>query len=135
MCSSDLDELFYWSQDMPLIPIKGAHVIKNFIETCKDDKFYQTNRNFHGFNPELKKYLTLDAVKTLLYPKWNNNIFCNGKANSVLFSDRDAWFIKSNLTESHNYEQMIYSVVKRVGPKWYTNRNFSYHESIKYYLE
>jgi len=129
------DELFYWSPDMPLIPIKGAHVIKNFVETCKDDQFYQTGRNFHGFNPELKKYLTLDAVKILLYPKWNRNIFCNGKASSVLFSDRDAWFIKSNLAESHNYEQMIYSVVKRVGSKWYTNRNFSYHESIKYYLE
>ena len=39
------DELFYWSPDAPLIPIKAAHIIKRFVTTCHDSKYYQTKHN------------------------------------------------------------------------------------------
>lgn len=129
------DELFYWSPDMPLLPVKGAHVLKHFVETCDDPKFYQNERSIYGYNKTLKMFLTVDTVKILLYPKWNNDIFCNGKASSMLFSDRDSWFVKSNLNQNHRYEQMLYSIVKRIGSDWMKNRNLQFHDSIKYYLE
>ena len=129
------DELFYWSIDMPLLPIKGAQVIKRFLQTNNDPKFYQTKHNIHGYNKQLGMYLTLDAVKILLYPKWNNSIFCNGKASSMLFSERDDWFFRSNLNQNNKYEQMIYSLIKRVGSDWYKQKDLVFHQTPKYYLE
>ena len=129
------DELFYWTPDFPLLPIKAAHLVKNFLTKCHDPIFYQDVPNSYGFNKVLGKYLTDNAIKTIIYPRWDNNIFCNGKSSSFIFSIRDTWFLHSNLAEKDWYNNMIYSLVKNVGMSWFSNRNVKVHQSKRYYLE
>lgn len=94
------DELFYWTPDTPELPIKMAHVIKNFLRIssdtlCFNDKPYL---NYDaGYSPILHKHLKIEVLKTLLYPKWNNDIFCNGKSPSRILGLRDNWV--SNIEE------------------------------------
>lgn len=129
------DELFYWTPDFPLLPIKAAHLIKKFLETCNDPTYYQNSRSHRGYNKVLNQYLTESAVKTIIYPRWDNNIFCNGKANSFIFSIRDTWFLDSNLSEKDWYKSMVYSVVRNAGTEWFAGQNVKLHGSKKYYLE
>jgi hypothetical protein len=134
------DELFYWTPDFPLIPIKQAHVLKNFVnhstdislfENIRDDK-YQTN----GISKQLNMHLRDDVVKTLLYPKWSNNIFCNGKTSTFTYSIRDTWFLKSNINEATRYYEMIDSYYKAIGhDDTKKRRNIVPHYSPKYWIE
>ena len=127
------DELFFWSPDAPLIPVKQAHVIKNFIQLCNDTKFYQDKRTEYGFNKTLNKYLTEDTVKKLIYPKWDTSTFSIGKGGmQFLFSLRDQWIWDSNLELKNRYNEIIKHVVTNAPIK---NRNIISHSSPKYYLE
>jgi hypothetical protein len=126
------DELFYWSPDAPLIPIKQAHIVKNFLQLCNDKSFYQNEYTSFGYNKTLKQYLRAESVKNLIYPKWSNDIFCNGKAGSFIYSDRDKWFFKSNLDLKERFDQIVKNVVNHGRIK---NKNIVPHYSQRYYLE
>jgi hypothetical protein len=93
------DELFYWSPDMPELPIKMAHVVKNYLRICDDrDQFNDVPYMSYsaGYSPRLNKHLKIEALKSILYPKWSNLTFCNGKSPSRILGLRDEWFKLSN---------------------------------------
>lgn len=129
------DELFYWTPDMPLLPIKAAHVLRNFMAVNYDLTNYQDEKMPHAFNGVLQKYLTYDAVKKAIYPYWDIATFCNGKAHSAIFSVRDQWFLDSNLPDSSKYRGIIYNVIKAASSEWYDNQNIKIHAGARYYLE
>lgn len=108
------DELFYWTPDAPLIPIKQSHIIKNFIELCDDKKFYQKDRAHNGYNASINMYINYDTVKFLLYPKWSTKTFSNGKAHSFIFSERDDWFFKGDGEYVSKYKQIIQSFISNI---------------------
>ena len=91
----DFDELFYWSPDAPLIPIKQAHVIKKYlamakVEDLSTDIFASTAQtHINGKNYSM----TLDAMHRLIYPGWYPVLY-QAKAPSLLFTPRDEWFFK-----------------------------------------
>ena len=126
------DELFYWSTDAVQIPVKQAHIIKNFVQLCNDPGLYQNDHTNYGYNKQLQQYLKVETVKNLIYPKWSNDIFCNGKAGSFIYSDRDTWFFNSNLELKERYDQVVKHVVSHGRIK---NRNIVPHSSKRYYLE
>ena len=132
------DELFYWSPDSPLIPIKQAHIINNFMKTVKDVSYYQDKPTTYGFNEQLNQFIKVETIKTLLYPKWSNKIFCNGKAASFVFSERDRWFLQSNLTEQTKYFSIMNSVYKKLGTEWISTQNYRNivpHQTCEYYID
>lgn len=135
------DELFYWTPDYPIIPIKQAHVLKQFVTVCHDPIYYEDIKNDNGYNKTLNKYLKIETVKTLIYPKWNNSIFCNGKAASFIFSERDNWFLNSNLDLRNKYKNIVMRTMKILGSEhgfkggWIQNKNISPHSTTNYYLE
>jgi len=92
----EFNELFYWTPDMPQIPIKQAHVIKNFLKhrsTLYDPAFYQdTTRScvFTTIDGKIR-WLTLQTLNSLIYPDWQPVPF-QGKPPSLIFSKRDTWF-------------------------------------------
>jgi len=114
------DELFYWSPDFPLIPIKQAHVVKNFITHSTDaGAFADSVRGSYksnGYSPLFDKFLKDEPVKTLLYPKWSNDIFCNGKAHSFVYSARDKWLLTSNVLAGLRYRSIVNSIYGRLDP-------------------
>lgn len=113
------DELFYWTPDLPLLPIKQAHIIKNFLRICNDENFYQKNINATWYNAKLNKWLKMDVLKKLIYPKWSLDTFVESRTPSYIFSERDTWLWKSNSEKVNQYKKTI---------KYYLN-NIDYGDS------
>jgi hypothetical protein len=107
------DELFYWSPDMPQLLIKQAHVIKNFCDISNDVTYFQNNSSPYGYSKKLNMYISHDGVKRILYPWWDQNIFCNGKGavNYLTYSPRDSWIMDSS-------SEMITSIVDAIPDYW-----------------
>jgi hypothetical protein len=92
----EFNELFYWSPDMPQIPIKQAHVIKSWLKqqtSAEHPTFYQDNDKSCVYTTVGKKicYVTLEHINWLLYPNWKPVPF-QGKPPSLIFTWRDTWF-------------------------------------------
>ena len=112
------DEFFYWSPDCPLIPIKQVHIIKKFVAICHSHNCYVNYRTPNGYNSVINKYLKDEIFKTLIYPKWSNSIYCNGKtATGYTFSERDEWFHKSNDSLVKRYVEIVDSFRARIKDK------------------
>ena len=103
-----------------MIPIKQAHVVKNFITHSTDaDAFADSVRGSYksnGYSPLFDKFLKDEPVKTLLYPRWSNDIFCNGKAHSFVYSARDKWLLTSNVLAGLRYRSIVNSIYGRLDP-------------------
>ena len=127
------DEFFYWTPDYPLIPIKQAHVLKNYIDNCDNSSSFW-NRGAYGHSPRFNLNLMERVVKVLLYPKWSNSIFCNGKTPSFTYSMRDDWFFKSNLDLTRKFISITNSYYKRIDPSDKTRTFIRPYESRRYYL-
>lgn len=134
------DELFYWTPDFPEIPVKQAHVLNNFIKFCDDSRLfeplvsggYQPNGVSNRFNMHLKD----PYVKSILYPKWSNDIFCNGKTASFTYSARDKWFLMGNLETKKRYIDITNVYFAKVDPTNATSRrNITPLYSPNYWIE
>jgi len=122
------DELFYWSPDLPEMIVKQAHVLKRFVDTCNMPEFYSTKSSPYGYNSKLKQFLTHDAIKQVIYPRWDPSTFCNGKSptgasNYLVYSPRDEWLWKSNLAERDTMHSIIAQTTNKVGEYWKTDNN------------
>jgi hypothetical protein len=129
------DEFFYWTPDYPLIPVKQAHAILNFVKLSDSRKYFNTIRSFNGYSKKFDAYLNDDAVKSIIYPKWSNSIFCNGKASSFVYSLRDEWFLNSNLNYKDRFLDIAESYFSTVDPD---DRERKYLSPIKtgvYFIE
>ena len=101
------DELFYWTPDFPIIPVKQYHIIMNFLKLSDDKNLFEISKNKNGYSEKFKMSIKDEVIKSLLYPKWSNDIFCNGKAHSMVFSERDRWFLNSNIENKKNYLKIV----------------------------
>jgi hypothetical protein len=104
------DELFYWSPDYPLLPIKMAHVIKNFLKISENVSLFNKTPFINysiGYSSKLDMYLKQEVQKKLLYPKWSNKIFTNGKSPTRILGLRDDWFINKQSKELLKIKDII----------------------------
>lgn len=78
-------EDFFWSKDMPLIPIKQSHIIKKRLEL--DRKYYEF---FTKSREELKNHTLVKPIHTtaimmersfssMIYPDWNPQMYAGPK--------------------------------------------------------
>ena len=105
-----VSELFFWSRDFPLIPIKQSHMIKRVLETNKD--FYELffERQVKLFKHELKKQAGYSSVHTsermvnhIIYPDWDPTVFAAPKPTSHLI-EPDAYLIKRVIGNHHGHQ-------------------------------
>jgi hypothetical protein len=109
------DEYFFWTPDLPEIPCKQGHIVKQFLEKLVPDHidnryvyygpraYDEYGRSFasdkhvgtrkHGTNTY---YLLLYGLNTLIYKNYNPELVVCGKPISTMISPRDSWFFKSN---------------------------------------
>jgi hypothetical protein len=133
------DEMFFWTPDMPEIVIKQAQVIKRFLESCNDDRFYQDKPTTFGYNTKINKYLTTDSAKRLIYPKWDLSTFNAGKQSNRFFSARNQWIWDSNLDQKTAFLSAGQHFYDRIGSYWANQpgnirRGIKCHTSPRYYL-
>jgi hypothetical protein len=85
-------EPFYISPDNPLITIKQAHIIKNYINLNYNKDFIIKNFSNDGnFNADL----FFKLVRTLVYPYWNDATYTIGKGHPV-FAEKYGWAWQDN---------------------------------------
>jgi hypothetical protein len=103
------DELFYWSPDAPLIPVKQAHIIKRFLKQATPDTPGITTQHvgiiFVTINGKIYQ-LQLAALHQLIYPGWTPVLF-QVKPPSTFFTPRDTWFFKLPDTDTAKYSWQV----------------------------
>jgi len=105
------DELFYWSPDAPLIPLKQAHIIKKYIRhATTSTPGFTTDPNC--LSPVLTTIsgtlykLTLPTLHKLIYPGWYPVPY-QFKPKSTFFTERDTWFFKLPDTDTAKYSWKV----------------------------
>jgi hypothetical protein len=142
----DYYELFYWSPDLPEIPIKQAHVVMNYLKKATANTEFMSKQKSdlaYKLLPDgTKLWLSLDGVHSLIYPTWNIDTFTVGKTKSVIFSSRDTWFFTEHARESSvkNFYNALQKMWTNLPDYWRNNSSditqgtkLSY--SKEYYLE
>ena len=93
----EFDELFYWSPELPQIPIKQAHIIKRVLKQATAESDWMTPAYYEGTCTTTiggKIFgMTLDKMHSLIYPHWYPVPY-QAKALSLFFTPRDEWFFK-----------------------------------------
>jgi hypothetical protein len=135
------DEFFYWTPDFPLIPVKQAHVLINFAkyaDAVNTVGVHRTHDEAEQYNTGIRLLKTVsvksNVVKLLLYPKWSNDIFSNGKTSSFTYSMRDDWFFLGNLEQKKRFIEITNTYYNRIDPTDKKRITVSPMFSRKYYL-
>jgi hypothetical protein len=140
-----VDELFYWTPDLPELVIKQAHIIKNYINGDVHSLPYMTTEKsdlvFRLVDGK-KYWLSRAGMHRLIYPDWTAGRVECGKTPSLIFSNRDRWFFN---IEDHNPIKQNWSVglekLWRMLPDYWKNDPTDISKSVKgcwskdYYLE
>ena len=97
------DELFYWSPDLPEIPIKQAHMILRYLlrpdfATAPYVSAKRSDLAFRKINDKIY-WLSNHGVHSIIYPDWDVNTYTIGKVSSAIFSERDTWVFTLNDNE------------------------------------
>jgi hypothetical protein len=96
--SWEFNELFYWTPDMPNIPIKQSHIIKNYLKLSPDSSSFCLKGDIKIMTTGKWKHLKSSVTHTLIYPGWIPVLY-QQKTPNLAFSPRDSWFF--NLPEAH----------------------------------
>jgi hypothetical protein len=143
----EFDELFYWSPDFPKIPIKQAHIIKNFFKQNGIEKFKKSPRMLGSAikQPPIgvfvliqgNDYLRNEELNRLIYPYWYN-IPYQYKALNLILYEKESWFInKMNSEEQAKNWKIITQKVLEITKTDYRKQSFfnnAIHSSKPYFL-
>jgi hypothetical protein len=142
----DFVEFFYWSPDLPEIPIKQSHIVKNYLRNsnkCSQflSKFKKNTLGYAQIDNE-KYYISNSGVNFLIYPKYNYNILNEWKPAGIFLTERDAWFFNLSKNEKAftNWQSSVTALWKKL-PYYWKNDPSDFTKSIKasvsrrYYLE
>jgi len=93
-------EYFYYSPDMPLIPVKQCKQIEPGLRKVLDPSHPLHNEIFKD-SPD-KKIVDVhhNYVKQLIYPNWNINIFQANKPESNFYIEHTNWIYHGSLTDN-----------------------------------
>ncbi len=116
-------ECFYWTPDLPLLAIKQAHTVLNYVKNVSpnliDDHLLkawdplspkpQNGINQNGYlkwqHEDRGYHLTQHGLDKLIYPGWDTSTIVTPKPTSAVFGSKDTW--------------LWYSNVEKAIPQWY----------------
>lgn len=138
------DELFYWSDSLPQLIAKQAHVIKKFLcqltpamvdnvnvtKTIPSSFELETVRSSISTSAKINNqqyHLLFHGLHRLIYPDWNPNYIVCPKPASLAYTPRDDWMFKSNAPSMGQkyYHQGLFDLKQRVlsvDPKYWWER-------------
>jgi hypothetical protein len=133
----EFDEMFYWSPDAPLIPVKQSHIIKRYMALATPTSPYITTDSKNVVARKIGNtnyYLTVDGISHLIYPGWYPVPF-QAKAPSLFFTPRDEWFFKLPDSDPAKYAWRTgLEHIWRITPdKWKVNPADIYSGFKKFY--
>jgi hypothetical protein len=114
-----IDELFYWTPDLPELVIKQAHLVMNFFKQNPNLIYLVDTAHLGGWQHREEYY---EICKALCYPYWNRDAFQTDKISNPTFTEHDNWYNKTQSIESKKIWLDGLSEVNRlIDPKWLHN--------------
>jgi hypothetical protein len=104
------DVLFYWDPDAWKIPVKQAHVLRNYlyknhhiVKSAMQGKFNSVDPKFLSSLRFMGNPVPMNVVKNAIYPYWKNDIIDVGKAAYSMYGIKSQWWSTSALpgTKEH----------------------------------
>lgn len=95
----EFDELFYWDPECPLIPVKQAHMVKNYLNNVPTSECFIANtvkkRNNNTILIDGDKIygVPIDNIHRIIYPKFSPALY-QFKSQNIFLTPRDEWFFK-----------------------------------------
>ena len=85
-------ELFYWTPDLPQLPVKSFQTVAYHIAKNKQhEKYFKNEYSDNIHDSEIQRAI----VTSLIYKDWDNNTFQVGKSTSDIFPEHDEWIHKN----------------------------------------
>jgi hypothetical protein len=117
-------EYFYWSHDLPEIVSEQAHALYNYLKQNKSVlDLFRVSETFT--DPVQNRVVTQNIrniCRSLLYPKWNSNIFQADKGNSLIYNEQYNWFFSQEKTrEIQSWESSMHSRLNLIDSKYLDN--------------
>jgi hypothetical protein len=114
-------ELFYWSPDFPEIPQKQAQLIRQWFELNPVLKYLLTWPNTSHSNRTAYEKI----IKSIIYPRYNYNLFQVDKPTSTVTCEWDDWFFRehANTTAWHSWNAGIEWIKTHIDSR-FLNYNF-----------
>lgn len=104
-------EYFYWTPDFPLLPIKQAHLVANWLDTPEANKFRRVvewpPKNYE--ENQILKTVYDRVIREPIYPGWNFDYFQTHKSTSAIMAEQDAWFFRHHQS-THLHDTWIAGV-------------------------
>lgn len=115
------DEPFYWTPELPMLPIKQAYVAARYMEKTVQDNFNPTHGLDQPTNCAIRsngRLLSYEFINPVVYPYWDPNTFTYGKERtSYLVSPRDDSLVTANDPEFQRYASGIKTIFDKFGSK------------------
>jgi hypothetical protein len=129
------DELFYWAADLPEIPIKQGHLVKNYLRhaSLNDPNItLEPNGLAYVVKDGQTLWLTKHGLQSIIYPKWDNSTFQVTKGD-VIMSIRDTWFFQMGPDNNavSVYNMGIEKVFKDLVPDYWRNDLTNIRQGLK----
>lgn len=115
-----VEELFYWTPDMPKLVIKQAHILKNYFLANPNQQYLIDRADLGSWKHSVAYF---ELVKSLVYPYWDPKTFQTSKPNFNTFLECDNWFIKGNHENRKHWLAGIQEAQKIIDPYWMSKNN------------
>jgi hypothetical protein len=149
------DELFYWSDTMPQLVAKQAHIVKKYLSQLTqadvDNVHVSSHSELHDKYGRRKinswwadvvvngvKYQLLpDGLHRLIYPDWNPMSIVANKPLSSLYTPRDTWMFNSmapDIGQKYYHHGLLHlrQLVKKAAPEYWWEFKFDPSLGVPY---
>jgi hypothetical protein len=114
-----VDELFYWTPDLPELVIKQAHLVMNFFKKNPALRYLIETAYLGKWQHQEEYY---EICKALCYPYWNRDAFQTDKIINPTLPEHDNWYLKTHSIESKkNWIAGLNEIDRLVDKKWLNN--------------
>lgn len=127
-------EYFYWTPDLPLLAVKQAHLVANWLDQPEAKKFRKVvewpPKNYEE-NQWLKTVYER-AVRQPIYPNWNFKYFQTHKPTSNIKAEQDAWFfVNHKNTQMYDvWTAGIDQLIKTIADRWLQKNSLNHTQGL-----
>ena len=114
------EELFYWTPDMPKLPIKQAHVMMQYFKNYPNEQ-YLVDRGDLGSWKWRAEYSSL--AESLIYPHWDASTFQTIKPTNQTVIEVENWFINGNYESKKYWLAGVQEAKRIIDPYWLSQDN------------
>ena len=111
------DEYFYWTPNMPELPIKMSHVVVNYLKTTNQINLIKHVKNIASFHDE--NYYK--QVNRAVFSEWDHNTWQIKKPTGAIYNEQSKWFLDSKLDAKYKWESSINELERLCGKKWFND--------------